>query len=79
MKSGDLDQRVTIQALSGGVDAIGQPLPDSWADVVTVWAAVEPLTGREYLAAGAMVSAVEARIRIRYRPGVTPAMRVLHG
>jgi SPP1 family predicted phage head-tail adaptor len=79
MNAGKLDQRVTLQALSGGVDEIGQPLPDTWTDVATVWAAVEPLAGREYIAAGAMVSAVETRIRLRYRPGVVSSMRVIHG
>ncbi len=79
MKAGALDQRVTLQTLSGGVDELGQPLPDTWADVAQLWAAVEPLQGREYIAAGAMVSSVEARIRLRYRQGVTSAMRVIHG
>ena len=79
MKAGKLDQRVILQALQGGVDMLGQPLPDEWADVATLWAEVSPLTGREYLAAGALVSAVETRIRLRYRPGVTSAMRVVHG
>lgn len=79
MNAGKLDQRVTLQELQGGVDELGQPLPDTWADVATLWAAVEPLQGREYIAAGAMVSAVETRIRLRYRQGVTSAMRVVHG
>lgn len=79
MKAGQLDQRVTLQALSGAVDELGQPLPDTWAYVCSVWAAVEPLQGREYIAAGAMQSEVSARIRIRYRPGIVPTMRVIHG
>lgn len=77
--AGRLDQKVQLQEMSGGVDEIGQPLPDVWATVGEYFAAVEPLQGKEYIAAGAMVNAVEARIRMRYRPGVTPAMRVLHG
>ena len=47
--------------------------------VATVWAAVEPLTGREFLSAGAMASATEARIRMRYMPGIVSTMRVIHG
>jgi SPP1 family predicted phage head-tail adaptor len=39
---------------------------------------VEPLVGREYLAAAALVSEVTARIRMRYRPGITAADRVIH-
>ena len=79
MKAGDLDQRVTVERLQGGVDELGQPLPDTWAPVFTAWAEVSPLVGREYLAAAALVAEVTARIRMRYRPGVTSQDRVIHG
>ena len=78
MKAGQLDQRVTVERLSGGVDELDQPLPDTWAPLFTCWAAVEPLAGREYLAAAALLSEVTARIRMRYRPGITAADRVIH-
>lgn len=78
MKSGELTQRVSLERLQEGQDPYGQPLTD-WLPVATVWAAVEPLTGREYIAASALISAVEARITLRYRPGVSSAMRVIHG
>lgn len=78
MKAGQLDQRVTVERLSGGVDELGQPLPDTWAPLFTCWAAVEPLAGREYLAAAALLSEVTARVRMRYRPGITAADRVIH-
>ena len=78
MKAGQLDQRATVERLSGGVDELGQPLPDTWAPLFTCWAAVEPLAGREYLAATALLSEVTARIRMRYRPGITAADRVIH-
>ncbi|MDP2768405.1 MAG: phage head closure protein [Giesbergeria sp.] len=78
MKAGQLDQRVTLERLSGGVDELGQPI-ESWAPLFTCWAAVEPLTGREFLAAQAAVSEVTARIRMRYRPGVLGTDRVIHG
>ena len=71
MKAGRLRQRVTLQSMSGGVDAIGQPLPAEWADVFTTWASVEPLQGREFIAASAVSSEITARVRMRYRPGVT--------
>ena len=78
MKAGDLDQRVTVERQQGGVDELGQPLPDNWAPLFTCWAAVEPLTGREYIAAAAAVSEVTAKIRLRYRPGVLGTDRVIH-
>lgn len=78
MKAGQLDQRVTVERLQGGVDELGQPLPDTWAPLFTCWAAVEPLVGREYLAAQAAVSEVTAKIRMRFRPWMTAEDRVIH-
>ena len=79
MRAGDLDQRISVERLSGGVDELGQPLPDTWAPLFTCWAAVAPLTGREFIAAAAAVSEVTAKIRLRYRPGVLGTDRVIHG
>ena len=56
---------------------LGQPV-NVWAPIATVWAAVEPLVGREYMAAGALQSQVTTRIRMRYRPGITSQDRVIH-
>ena len=50
----------------------------TWATVATVWAAVEPLSAREFIAAQAVQSNVSVRITMRYRPGITSAMRLLH-
>lgn len=77
MKAGQLDQRITVDRLEQGFDEIGQPFT-SWAPLFTVWAAVEPLAGREYIAAAAAQSEVTTRIRLRFRPGVTSADRVSH-
>ena len=78
MRAGQLDQRVTIERFTSEPDDWGQPIP-SWAPLATVWAAVEPLVGREYITAQAMQSEVTARIRMRWRPGVTSQDRVMHG
>ena len=77
MRAGQLDQRIVIERLVEGYDELGQPIND-WLPIVTTWASVEPLVGREYLAAAALVSEVTARIRMRYRPGITAADRVIH-
>lgn len=77
MKAGALDQRIVIERLVEGADELGQPFTD-WLPIVTTWAAVEPLVGREYIAAGALLSEVTARVRMRYRPGITAADRVIH-
>ncbi len=69
--------RITIQEHVTGQDEAGQPV-DMWQDVATVWAAVEPLRGREYFAAAQVQAEVTTRIRIRYRRGIRPDMRVLY-
>lgn len=78
MKAGNLDQRVTIERQAGGVDELGQPLPDAWSAIGSCWAAVLPLQGREFISAQAVASEVTTRVVIRYRPGITPADRVVH-
>ena len=77
MKAGQLDQRVTVERFTATYDELGQPI-ESWAPLFTCWAAVEPLTGREYLAAQALVSEVTARIRMRFHPWMTAEDRVIH-
>ena len=72
---GALDQRITIEQRDSGVDSLGQESL-SWSTVATVWAAAEPLRGRELFAAGQAQSQVDVKFRIRYRAGLTPAMRV---
>ena len=74
--AGDLQHRVTLQQRVAGVNALGQA-STSWANVFEVWAAVEPLRGREFFAAGQGQAEVTTRITIRYRAGVVPSMRAV--
>lgn len=59
-------------------DKYGQPIYE-WVPHHVTWAAVEPLQGREYMAAMAVVAEVTLRIRLRYVPGIDSTMRVKHG
>ena len=77
MNPGELDQRVTFRRQTSQQDELGQ-LINTWVTLGTVWAAVEPQAGREFVAAGAAQSELTTKIRIRYRPGVTTGDRVLH-
>jgi len=70
-----LNKRVTIQRLEKAPDEYGQPI-DIWVDVATVWAAIEPLRGREYFAAMSEHAEVTTRIRIRYREDIDRTMIV---
>ena len=76
MRLGPLNKRVDIQARSATVDAFGQE-SETWATVATVWASVEPLSGRELLAAQQVQGETTHRIRMRYQSGVTTSSRLL--
>jgi len=79
MNPGKLGHRVTLQEYKEVVDQYGTPIDQGWQDVATVWASVEPIRGREYVLLQNTQSELTTRIRIRYRAGITPAMRVLYG
>lgn len=76
LNAGELDQRITVQSPSATVDALGQRV-ETWTDVATLKAKATPLRGREFFAAGAMQSEATVRFIIRYRTGITGAMRVV--
>lgn len=78
MQLGRLNRRITIQQKSVSRDAYGGE-SITWTDVATVWAAVLPIRGREYVAIRAAGAELTTRFVIRHRDGVTPAMRVSHG
>ena len=75
--AGHFDQRVTLERFTSEQDNTGQML-EAWAPLASVWAAVEPQAGREFVAAGAQQSELTTKIRIRHRPGITSADRVIH-
>lgn len=87
MQAGRLDQRVSIERFDYVRDSNGEVIQDpdtgevsqEWVTQATCWAAVEPLQGREFIAAMATQSETTARIRMRYRPGIDSTMRVKHG
>lgn len=75
MRAGQLRHRVALQTVTETRDAVGG-IVSGWATTVTLWAAVEPLRGREFFQARAEQAGVDTRIRIRYRAGVVPKQRI---
>lgn len=75
---GKLRHRITLQAWASTQDPDTGVVTDGWTPLADVWAAVEPLSGREFIAAQAQQSSVTARITIDYRPDVTTKTRVTH-
>lgn len=76
MQAGRLRHRITLQSSTESKDSFGGA-SKTWAAVGTVWAAVEPLSGREYFDARQQEASVDTRITVRWRDGVEPKMRVL--
>ena len=56
----------------------GEAIVVQWLDVAKVWAAIEALTGREWMASAEFRPNVTTRIRIRWREGIDASMRILH-
>lgn len=77
MEPGKLRNRVQLQRRIVGNDSWGQPLPDTWENVVKVYADVRFLSGKEAIKAGAVTSTTQTSMRIRYRTGLDSGMRVL--
>lgn len=84
LDSGKLRHRLTIQKLQNVADSSGEvqdssgDLIQEWVNVATVWGAIEPLSGREFMAAQAEQSKVVARLTVRYRNDIDATMRIFH-
>jgi SPP1 family predicted phage head-tail adaptor len=78
MQAGKLRHRIVIQEKSVTRDEYNAEVI-TWTEVDTVWASVEPLSGREFLEGRLVEATVSHRITIRYLSGITPEMRVLWG
>ncbi|MEO8466248.1 MAG: phage head closure protein [Gammaproteobacteria bacterium] len=77
---GRLRHRITIERPVHTQNSTTGEITTTWEAVVeNEPAAVEPLSVREFIAAQSVQSAVTLRVVIRYRPGLTADMRVIHG
>lgn len=79
MRAGRLRDRVAIQAHEEIDDPIYGPQPADWSTVATVWAEVQDVlpSKSESVKEGLAVAYNRTRIRMRYREGVTSAMRIV--
>jgi SPP1 family predicted phage head-tail adaptor len=75
LQAGRLRHWVALERKQQAQDAAGD-ITESWVAVADrLPAEIAPLSAKEFMAAQAMRSAVDARITIRWRAGVTGAMR----
>ncbi|WP_434642754.1 phage head closure protein [Thermoanaerobacterium thermosaccharolyticum] len=77
MNAGKLRHRATIQQLVSTDDGAGGSI-ETWQDIVTVWAAIEPLRGNERYTAQQVQSTLSHKVTIRYREGIKPQMRLTY-
>ena len=79
---GKMRHRIKFQSYTGTQDEFGDPniLDDSnWTDTASMWAAIDPISGREFYEAQQSQSEVSHKLRCRYRAGLTTAMRIVCG
>lgn len=86
ISAGKLRHRVRIEKQDYFYDSNGEVIQDQntgavpmqWVEVDTVWAAIEPVSAREFIQSQSMQSQITARITMRYRDGLTADMRLVH-
>ena len=77
MRAGRLRHRISLQRNQVEQNPeTGRP-SYQWIEVTKLWAEVEPLSAREFVAASAVQSAVSARVTIRSRD-INSAMRFVY-
>jgi SPP1 family predicted phage head-tail adaptor len=78
MQAGQLRHRVTFKSKTVTKNTFGEEVI-TWATVAAVWAAIDPLSGRELVLQQRTESILTHRIRIRRRTDLDPTMRVHEG
>lgn len=79
IQAGKLRHRVLFQQPTTRPGQFNEPVPTGTAAaVLTCWAAIETLTGRELWLARQVRADVTHRIRMRYRSGLEPRMEAVY-
>ncbi|WP_459252743.1 phage head closure protein [Paraburkholderia sp. RL18-103-BIB-C] len=78
MQAGRMRYRLTFEKPVRIRDESGEVIVDQWIEAFKVWGAVEPLTGREYMASAEFRPGVSTRIRVRWRDDLDTSLRVVH-
>ncbi|MCK3655955.1 phage head-tail adapter protein [Pasteurellaceae bacterium Macca] len=80
VRAGKFDKVVKIQRQTTKLNNYGSVV-QSWEDLATIRASIEPLQGREYFSGPFQMGENITRVRIRYQPDLTVnrKMRVKYG
>lgn len=77
LNNGNLRHRITFQEQTEAQNDYGEKNKDlDWIDVTTVWASINPISGKEFFSAEKVSSEVSHKINMRYIPGISPDMRI---
>lgn len=87
LSAGRLRHRISLQRKTAVLDSNGDVVQDqntgevlyAWSELAQLWAAIEPLSGREFIQSQGVQSRVSGRMVIRYYPNINAGMRILHG
>ena len=79
MQAGQLKHKLDIETELNSQDAYGQTAQQWVAFLRGLWAEIEPISGREYFSSQQVNAEISHRIKIRYRAGIKPNMRVKFG
>ena len=77
MRAGLLRHRITIQTRAESLDDFGE-MDLTWSNSATVWASIEPLTGKELINAAQAGAMISHKITLRHKSGVNPKDRITH-
>jgi SPP1 family predicted phage head-tail adaptor len=77
IRAGRLRHRLTLQYKSETRTATGD-VAYTWVTDSTVWGAIEPLSGREYIAASQTKNENEVRILMRYNSKIEKSWRIVN-
>jgi len=78
MQAGKLRHRVELQQVIYSQDNQSGAAIETWQTLASVWASIEPLSARDFIAAQASQNQISARAVIRYRKGIKSGMRLIH-
>ena len=76
MKARLLNKKITIQKLGEAVDDFGGIIEGGYQDFTTVWASINPVTGKEAFLSNTDFATVSHKIKIRYLAGIDASMRI---
>ena len=76
---GHMRHRLTLQTVSRSTSTVSGSQTNTWSTATTLWAAIEPTSGREFQRADSQVAEVTHKVTCRYRAAIEPDARFTWG